>query len=623
MAPVFLTVADLSSAGTHVAYGVMWVKAGADHHELWIAALSRLDDPLLVEVPGPVASLAWSPRADVLAVAVPIDGATQIALVGLDGSWQQLTTTRRGVAGPFQWSPDGTALAVAVVQDEPSTVERAVTAMDGMGSLGDHASDIHLIDVGTGTTTRLTDGPALDRAPMFDTSGERIVFARSFEPEATVPTERPLLVDRDGVINEMPWTASATSTMAPTADGRMILASSRQSDRTRGVPASLYVLGPDGNMTDRTAGLDLHVLLAPYGDQPSMIEIPQRFIGLHADDAIVGISRQGSAHVVRVDLTGPIGASTVLGGARGCHPLALRGDQLLFAESTMERPPALRLVDLISGAETTVVEPNPPGPTTPLEVLDLPVVSSGDPIQAWFLRSSNAATTPLATVLIVHGGPYDAFGYTYHEEAHLLAQAGYGVVMANPHGSVGYGPEFATSIFGRPGELELDDLLAAVDRAVELGLADPDRLAVCGLSYGGYMSAHLAARTDRFRAAVIENPMIDLPSFRTTSDIGADLLDEMMQARPDEMPDRWRDSSPLHYAGQCRTPSLLVLGDADLRCPPSQGEQFHRALRAAGCPTDLVWLPGASHEGSVLGELDIRTIQNEALLAWIERYNPA
>ena len=154
----------------------------------------------------------------------------------------------------------------------------------------------------------------------------------------------------------------------------------------------------------------------------------------------------------------------------------------------------------------------------------LDVISHGDRIQSWFLSPTNAGT-PLPTVLIVHGGPYEAFGHCHYGDAHLLVEAGYGVVIANPRGSIGYGADFATSIFGRPGMEDFDDLMA-VDRAVELGWADGDRLAVCGLSYGGYMSAPMAARSDRFRAAVIENPRIEMRSFRDTSDIGVDLLGE-------------------------------------------------------------------------------------------------
>ncbi len=624
MADVFLTAADLANDASRVAYATRTVGDGDDRDQLWLAAVEHDGaGPIAVDVPGPVDDLAWSPREHVLALTAPIDGIRQVVLVDLDGSWRPLTDATRGVAGGLAWSPDGTELAAAILHDEPPSIRRALATMDGLGTVADHVADVHLVDVATGAAVALTTGPTVDRCLGFDRSGAGLFVARSFEPEATLAIERPLAVDRSGSVRELAWTASANSAVAPTVDGRLVLAATRQADRSRGVPASLYVLGPDGTMDDRTDGLDLHLLLSTLGDQPSTIEDPRRFVGLDGEAAIAGVLRHGRSEVVRIPLSGPIEATTVLDGARGCHPLALRNGRLLFVESTMHRPPTLRLLDLATRRESAVVDPNP-GPTTRrVDVHPLDVVSHGDTVQAWFLRPTDRPDGALPTVLIVHGGPYEAFGQTYHADAQLLTGAGYGVAMANPHGSIGDGADFATSIVGRPGEQEIDDLLAVLDRAVELGLADPDRLGVCGLSYGGYMSALLVGHTDRFRAAVIENPMTDLRSFRATSDIGADLLDELLQAAPDAAPDRWRDHSPLQHASRCATPSLLILGEEDRRCPPSQGLRFHEALVAGGCPTDLVWLPGAAHADSVIGPAGVRRAQDRALLDWMRRYNPA
>lgn len=623
MGDVFLTGADLSHDAARLAYTTRTVGNGEDHRQLWLMSVDEDDPgPAAVELPGPIDGLAWSPTEHVLAVVAPIGGVRQVVLVRPDGSWRPVTDAARGVATGPVWSPDGTELAAAFLHDEPATVDRALVAIDGLGAVADHAADVNIIDVTTSAAVAVTDGPTADRCLGFDPAGDGVFVARSFEPETTLTTERSLRVARNGTVGDLGWTASATSTVVATTDGRLVLAATRQADRARGVPASLFVRTPDGTMVDRTSDLDLHLLLSTLGDQPSTIEDPRRFVGVHGDDAIAGILRGGAAEVVRIPLAGPVEATTVLDGDRGCHPLALRGHLLLFAASTMDRPPTLRLLDLATGRERTVVDPNPAPARPTVAVRPIDVVSNGDPIQAWFLRSADRPDGPLPTVLIVHGGPYEAFGHTYHAEAQLLADAGYGVAMANPHGSIGYGARFATSIVGRPGLQEMDDLLAVLDRAVEDGLADPDRLAVCGLSYGGYLSALLVAHTNRFRAAAIENPMIDLRSFRDTSDIGADLLDELLGAEPDAAPDRWRQCSPLARAADCTTPSLLVLGEDDLRCPPSEGVQFHEALVASGCPTDLVWLPGAAHADSVIGPADVRRAQDRALLDWFRRYNP-
>jgi dipeptidyl aminopeptidase/acylaminoacyl peptidase len=623
MADTFITGADLSHDGVWAAYSTLTVDESADTHRLWIRSVDAVGDPpTVVDLPGPAIALTWSSVEHVLAVVSPVDGVAQIVLVDLDGNWRQLTHTDRGVAGRVCWSPEGTELAAAIRPSIAPSVDRIVSAMDGIGSINDQVSDVHLVDVATGNTAPLTDGPCRDVAPVFSASGEHIVFARSHAPDTHLFAEQPLVVDRKGHIEEMGWTAAAYSTMVPIADGRMALCSTRQSDRPRGVPASLYVRGLDGELHDRSAGLDLHLLLSTLSDQPSTLEDPRRVFGLQGQDAIVGVCRSGAAEVVRIALDGPVEATTILDGERGCHPLAVKGDRLLFAESTMHRPPVLRMLDLTTAAESTVVDPNPTRPERAFDVTPLDVHSHGDRIQSWFLAPTDTGATPLPTVLIVHGGPYEAFGHCYYGDAHALIEAGYGVVIANCRGSIGYGADFATSIFGRPGIEDFDDLMAAIDSAVDAGLADGDRLAVCGLSYGGYMSAHLAARTSRFRAAVIENPMIEMRSFRDTSDIGLDLLDEMATGGPDDVPEVYRNGSPLHYADGCRTPSRLILGEHDLRCPPSQGLMFHEALRLAGCETDVVWLPGAAHADSAFGPHHIRAAQDDALVEWIQRHNP-
>jgi dipeptidyl aminopeptidase/acylaminoacyl peptidase len=73
-------------------------------------------------------------------------------------------------------------------------------------------------------------------------------------------------------------------------------------------------------------------------------------------------------------------------------------------------------------------------------------------------------------------------------------------------------------------------------------------------------------------------------------------------------------------AHRCRTPTLLVLGESDLRCPAEQSEQFYAVLRANGCAAEMLRLPNSSHTGAIVGQVPVRTAQNEALLDWMRRY---
>ena len=100
----------------------------------------------------------------------------------------------------------------------------------------------------------------------------------------------------------------------------------------------------------------------------------------------------------------------------------------------------------------------------------------------------------------------------------------------------------------------------------------------------------------------------------------ADLFLYDLGGRPDEIPDVYRSRSPITYAVRCRTPTLLIHGEEDLRCPITEAEQFYRALHDVGCVTELVRIHGMTHVGDSIGPLSARWAQNEALLDWFERY---
>ena len=125
---------------------------------------------------------------------------------------------------------------------------------------------------------------------------------------------------------------------------------------------------------------------------------------------------------------------------------------------------------------------------------------------------------PFPTVLCIHGGPGDAYGSVFMIDFALLVAAGFGVVFSNFRGSGGYGTEFHQALHGRWGELGEGDHLATINCAVDLGIADTNRLGVYGLSHGGFAACWLVGRTDRFRAAVAENPGINFATGYATMD---------------------------------------------------------------------------------------------------------
>jgi dipeptidyl aminopeptidase/acylaminoacyl peptidase len=227
---------------------------------------------------------------------------------------------------------------------------------------------------------------------------------------------------------------------------------------------------------------------------------------------------------------------------------------------------------------------------------------------------------PYPTVLYIHGGPHGAYGYNFSFDFQMLAGAGYAVLYINHRASTGYGDAFSTAITGDWGNLDYNDLMAGVDYAIERGLTDADKLGVCGLSGGGNLSCWIVGQTDRFKAAVPENPVTNFVSFYGVSDIGPWFATAQMGGAPHEIPEVYAKCSPITYAHKCTTPTLLIQGEADWRCPAEQSEQFYTVLKANGCTVEMVRLPNSSHAESITGDLKVRRAQNDALLGWMNKY---
>jgi dipeptidyl aminopeptidase/acylaminoacyl peptidase len=247
----------------------------------------------------------------------------------------------------------------------------------------------------------------------------------------------------------------------------------------------------------------------------------------------------------------------------------------------------------------------------------------GGPIDVWIASPPGVrADTPLPTVVDVHGGPLGAWAPAPHLEVILLASAGYRVVLPNIRGSATYGAEWIRPQLGDWGGVDAADVHAAVDHVVAQRAADPERLGVLGLSYGGFMVNWLVGTTDRFRAAVSENGVTNQISDWANSDSGpeydrAALLGDPFS--PDGIDRLWRQS-PLRHVARVRTPLLMLQAEADLRCPPHDNEQFFIALRHLGRTVEYVLYPEESHVYASAGRIDRRVDRMTRMLDWFDRY---
>ena len=204
---------------------------------------------------------------------------------------------------------------------------------------------------------------------------------------------------------------------------------------------------------------------------------------------------------------------------------------------------------------------------------------------------------PLPFVVDVHGGPTGCWAWEFapgHGSPQLYASAGVATFLPNVRGSVGRGPEFAEANLGDMGGGDLQDILTGVEALVRDGIAEFDRIAITGGSYGGFMACWAVTQTDRFAAAMPFAVVTDWVSFHFTTNIGQ--FDRLyLQADPLDPGGEYTKRSPLYHAAKCKTPTLILHGEDDLCTPISQAVEFYNALVEAGCETELVVYPREGH----------------------------
>ena len=223
---------------------------------------------------------------------------------------------------------------------------------------------------------------------------------------------------------------------------------------------------------------------------------------------------------------------------------------------------------------------------------------------------------------MIHGGPYAAVGdtFAYRWNAHVFASRGYVVAAVNYHGSSGFGFAFRDSIMGRQGQLETRDIEAGTDWLLRKPWADRRRVFAAGGSYGGFLVAWMNGhvRAGRYRAYVCHAGVFDrMATFSADS----------YTHRPKDLHAYyWKDAakvraqSPITFAKDMATPTLVTHGTNDYRVPDANGLAYYNTLQSLGVPTRLVWFPDENHW--VLKPRNSR-LWYEEFFAWLSAHDPS
>ena len=485
-------------------------------------------------------------------------GYRHLFVVSADGGQpRQLTFGKFDEGGQLAFTPDGKHLLYATNRS-PNWEREA------------QESEIYQVSVADGTTTRLTNRVGPDQQPRPSPDGSKIAYV-GFDDHGHRGYEnvRLYVMDRDGKNSRVVTGAFDRSVSDPiwAADGKSVYVDYADHGLTKVARVSL-----DGKMETVASGLT------------DGAELDRPYTG-----GAFSVGKNGLVAFTMGDAASPPDIGVARGGKvqRLTH---LNAD--LFQDKTLAK-----------------VEP-------------LAVTSSFDqkPIDAWVVTPPNfdpAKKYPL--ILEIHGGPFAAYGPVFSTDDQIYAAAGYIVVYANPRGSTSYGDTFANEIEKNYPSHDYDDLMSVVDAAIAKGSVDPNRLYVTGGSGGGLLTAWIVGRTDRFKAAASQKPVINWASEVLTTDGYNFMATSWFGKMPWEDPQGYWKRSPLSLVGNVKTPTLVIVGEEDHRTPPSEAEQYFAALQLRAVPTALIRVPGQGH-GNLAERPSQAAAKANAILAWFDRY---
>ncbi len=574
----------------------------------------------------------FSPRGDRLAYLgrATEQGKPQLRLLPLDGGESEALTDLPTGVSDFCWHPDGRRLAFVSRGDageegaapgHPRRITRLRYKDDGAGLRPAHPAQLHLHSLRSGRSRRLTDLPAGASAPAFSPDGRTLFFVGSHDLDAADRWRGGLyaLDLRSRAVRPVVEGLLSPGGPVPSPDGRHLafLAPSLADDL--GSPTGVWVVPSEGG-TPRllTGGLDAAQSIAGdsrYGDYP------QHPVWDDDHALIFNLNREGSSALARVDLEG--GVTPLMSGPRAVTAFDAGSGRAVFISEAPDAPGELWLREpdaserRLSAANDAWREAR--RLRRPREAITLRN-DAGDALTYWTMPPVRARADR-ALVVQVHGGPHANYGYGFVLEFQLLAARGYTVVYGNPRGGSSYGTPFLQAVLGDYGGGDARDVLAIADDALARHERQDAPLHLTGGSYGGFMTNWLVGHTDRFRSAVTQRSICNWTSFYGVSDIGPRFTEREVGGPPwADLEALWRQS-PLAYAAEVTTPTLVIHAEEDHRCPIEQGEQWYVALKSLGrADTAFLRVPGEGHELSRSGRPDRRIARLDAIVAWFEEH---
>jgi len=629
---------QISPDGAWVAYTVRApdLKEDKNASDIWMTSWDGRETVRLTTSKESESSPRWSPDGRFLAFLSSRDDDNEVSQVWLlprsGGEAEKLTSEKGGVED-YDWAPDGKRMVLVVADPDPENqadegsskktrktkkpivVDRYQFKVDVEGYLGKRRKHLSLLEVAGRSVQVLTTGDADELLPSWSPDGKTIAFVSkrmaesdrtdnwdiwAVEPKPGAPA-RPITTDERSD-SDPSW----GSRPAWSPDSKSIAYVQGGPDKLiyYGLHRLAVVTAAGGAPRILTASTDLNVQSPHYTADGASILFTLE------DDQAVGLAKIAAAG-------GAI--ERLVAGRQVIHDFSMSGNgRVAIQMTTASLPNEIYAVE--KGGPRRLSKQN----DALLAQVRLGAVEEtkfkskdGTEIHGFLVRPPDFQPgKPYPTILRLHGGPVGQFECEFDTEFQWFAANGFVILAANPRGSSGRGEKFQTAIYADWGNVDVQDVLGAVDDAVARGISDPERLAVGGWSYGGILTNYVIASTPRFKAAT---------SGAGSSNILAGYgTDQYIREYEQELGPPWKNvegwlklSYPFLHADRIKTPTLFLCGEDDFNVPLINSEQMYQALRSLGVPTELIIYPGQHH--GIRKPSYVRD-RLERYVAWYDKY---
>lgn len=626
---------------------IVYVRSSADimtdkvEPSLWLVDVSTGEQRPLVAGPGAHMAPRWSPDGKRIAY-VSSDGSSspQLYVLWLASGASVNVTDLPDSPGALAWSPDGRQIAYTMrvpgegtkLGSQPEgrpegaqwaeplqVIDRVTYRFDGAGYFEPGFDHIFVVSADGGAPRQVTFDKFDDGGPLSWTAdGKRIVFSanRHEDWERDINNSEVYSVDvASGAIRALTTRQGPDGGAIVSPDGKHIAYVGYDDVNRSYENSDLYVMNADGSgVRLLTPKLDRSIDAVEWAGNNGLY--------VQYDD-------EAQTRVARVGLDGsikPVVSGLTPGGHydrpyTGGSFSVSKGGRIAYTAGTTSHPADLWVSNGGTGRKLTDLNATWMADKAMAPVRKLAVTApDGRPIDAWLVTPPGLQPGQRAPLILeIHGGPNTAYAPVFATDYQLYAAHGYAVLYTNPRGSTSYGEEFANLIDRAYPGTDYDDLMASVDAAIADGVADPNNLFVTGGSGGGVLTAWIVGKTDRFKAAATQKPVINWISEALTMDSTPFTSRYWFDKKPWEDPMSYWNRSPLSLVGNVKTPTLVVVGSDDYRTPVSESEQYYAALQIRGVPTAMVKVPGASH-GGIAARPSQSAAKVSAILAWFDKY---